>query len=52
MKDKLNEILDKIIESDVLVFASPTYYYSVSGTLKNFIDRTFAKFTRIKNELY
>lgn len=50
MKDKLNEILDQVIESDVLVFASPTYYYSVSGTLKNFIDRTFAKFTKIKNK--
>ena len=50
MKDKLNEILDKVIESDVLVFASPTYYYSVSGTLKNFIDRTYAKFTKIKDK--
>lgn len=50
MKDKLNDILDKIIEADVLVFASPTYYYSISGTLKNFIDRTYAKFTKIKNK--
>jgi len=50
MKDKLNEILDKVIESDVLVFASPTYYYSISGTLKNFIDRTYAKFTKIKDK--
>lgn len=50
MKDKLNEILDKVIEADVLVFASPTYYYSVSGTLKNFIDRTYAKLSKIKNK--
>ena len=50
MKDKLNDILDKVISSDVLVFASPTYYYSVSGTLKNFIDRTYAKYTKIKNK--
>ena len=50
MKDKLNDILDKVIDSDVLVFASPTYYYSVSGTLKNFIDRTYAKYNRIKNK--
>lgn len=50
MKDKLNEILDKVIAADVLVFASPTYYYSVSGTLKNFIDRTYAKYTKIKNK--
>ena len=50
MKDKLNEILDKLIASDVLAFASPTYYYSISGTLKNFIDRTYAKFAKIKNK--
>lgn len=50
MKDKLNEILDKIIAADVFVFASPTYYYSISGTLKNFIDRTYAKYSKIKNK--
>ena len=50
MKDKLNDILDKVIDADILVFASPTYYYSVSGTLKNFIDRTYAKFNKIKNK--
>ena len=50
MKDKLNSILEKLIDSDVLVFASPVYYYSISGTLKNFIDRTYAKFTKIKNK--
>lgn len=50
MKDKLNEILDRVIEADVLVMASPTYYYSISGTLKNFIDRTYAKFKKIKNK--
>ena len=50
MKDRLNDILDKVIESDVLVFASPTYYYSISGTLKNFIDRTYAKFNKIKDK--
>lgn len=50
MKDKLNEILDKVIASDILVLASPTYYYSISGILKNFIDRTYAKFTKIKDK--
>lgn len=50
MKDKLNAILDKIITSDVLVFASPTYYYSINGNLKNFIDRTYAKFKNIKDK--
>lgn len=50
MKDKLNEILDKVIDSDVLVLASPTYYYSVSSLLKSFIDRTYAKLSKIKDK--
>ncbi len=42
--------MEKVIDADVLVFASPTYYYSVNGTLKNFIDRTYAKYSKIKNK--
>ena len=42
-KDKGNEILNKIIESDALVFASPVYYYNVSSQLKMMIDRFYAK---------
>lgn len=50
IKDKLNEILEKIIESDVFVFASPVYFYSITGSLKNFIDRCYSKYTKIKNK--
>lgn len=38
-KDDMTEILKKINKADILVFASPVYYYSVSGQLKTFIDR-------------
>ncbi len=32
-------IAEKAREADVLVFASPVYYYSISGSLKTLLDR-------------
>jgi len=39
LKDDVNGLLDLIRNSDVLVFATPVYYYSMSGQLKTFLDR-------------
>ncbi len=49
-KDKGNEILNKILESDAIVFVSPVYYYNVSSWLKMMIDRFYAKTTKITNK--
>lgn len=38
--DDLNMLLEKIRDCDVLVFATPIYFYSVSGQMKVFLDRT------------
>lgn len=39
-RDDVNKkMLDEIREADILVFATPVYYYAVSGQLKTFIDR-------------
>jgi multimeric flavodoxin WrbA len=40
--DDWNDIVKKVLECDVLVIGSPTYYYDVCGQLKNFIDRTYS----------
>lgn len=40
--DDWSEVADKILNCDVLVIGSPTYYYDVCGHLKNFIDRTYS----------
>lgn len=37
--DDAVEIAAKMHDADVLVFASPVYYYSVSGQLKTMLDR-------------
>ncbi len=39
LKDGINELLPIVRNADVLVFATPVYYYSVSGQLKTFLDR-------------
>ena len=40
--DDWGGIAQKVLECDVLVIGSPTYYYDICGQLKNFIDRTYS----------
>lgn len=49
-KDNMNALLEKVIEADVLVFATPIYFYSVTAQLKAFLDRTVARYTEIENK--
>ena len=37
--DDTNVIVEKMLNADVLVFASPVYYYSICGQLKTMLDR-------------
>lgn len=39
IKDDAAEIVAKLPDVDVVVFATPVYYYSVSGQLKTMMDR-------------
>ena len=39
LQDDAAEIVAKAHDADVLVFATPVYYYSVSGQLKTMLDR-------------
>jgi multimeric flavodoxin WrbA len=37
--DDYDELIKEILEYDILVFATPIYWYGLSGYMKNFIDR-------------
>lgn len=50
MKDDMAEILDKMVNADVIVLATPVYFYSMDGQMKTFIDRTVPRYTEIKNK--
>jgi multimeric flavodoxin WrbA len=49
-KDDVSGILDKILACDVLVLATPVYYYGFAAQMKTLIDRTFAKVGMIQNK--
>ena len=44
------EILQAMIDADVLVLASPVYFYSIDAQLKAVIDRTVARWLEIKDK--
>ena len=49
-KDDMTEILDKMIAADVIVMATPVYFYTMCGQMKTMIDRCCARYTGIKNK--
>lgn len=48
--DDMQEILSKMIEADVIVLATPVYFFSMDAQLKTVIDRTVARYTEIENK--
>ena len=49
-KDDMAGILQKMIDADVIVLASPVYFYSISAQLKAVIDRTVARWLEVKDK--
>ena len=51
-EDGMNELANKLLEADVIVFATPVYFYSMSGQLKVFIDRLVPMYTKLRADVY
>ena len=49
-KDDMEELLDQMVKADVLVLATPVYFYSMDGQLKTVIDRTLPRYTEIRDK--
>ena len=39
IKDDVNDIMAKVLKADVVCWATPIYYYEMSGQMKTLIDR-------------
>ncbi len=50
IKDDMAGVLQKMIDADVIVLASPVYFYSIDAQLKAVIDRTVARWLEVKNK--
>lgn len=52
-QDDMAEILVKMLAADVIVMATPVYFYTMNAQMKTLIDRTVARYTEISDkEMY
>jgi len=49
-KDDMGPILDSMIAADAIVLATPVYFYTMCAQMKTVIDRTVARYMKIKNK--
>jgi multimeric flavodoxin WrbA len=49
-KDDAAEILDQMVHADVIVMATPVYFYSMAAQMKTLIDRTCARYREIRDK--
>jgi multimeric flavodoxin WrbA len=49
-KDDMTEILEKMIAADVILMATPVYFYTMNGQMKTFIDRTVPRYAEISDK--
>ena len=49
-KDDMAGVLEKMVAADVIVLATPVYFYTMCGQMKTLIDRTCPGYTHIKDK--
>lgn len=49
-KDDAAEILQKMVDADVIVMATPVYFYTMCAQMKTLIDRCVARYTEMRGK--
>lgn len=49
-KDDMKAILVKLLKADVIVMASPVYFYTINAQMKTLIDRIVPQYTNLSNK--
>jgi multimeric flavodoxin WrbA len=49
-QDDMSDVLEKMINADVIVMATPVYFYTMSAQMKTLIDRTCSRYTEINGK--
>lgn len=50
LKDDMAYVLERMHWADVIVMASPVYFYSIDAQMKAIIDRTLSRWTKLKGK--
>ena len=51
-KDAMTELREKMLAADVIVLASPIYFYSMTAQMKAVIDRTYAFYQQLDGKTF
>lgn len=51
-KDDTNPVIEKIVQGDLLIFATPVYWWGISAQLKLVVDKFYAKQPQLKDKKY
>lgn len=49
-KDDAAEVIEKMVQADVIVLATPVYFYAMSAQLKTLIDRCCGRYREMKDK--
>ncbi len=49
-KDDMDGVLEKMLAADVIVMATPVYFYTLCGQMKTLIDRTVSRYTELRGK--
>lgn len=51
-RDDMAEILEKMVAADIIVMATPVYFYTMSAQMKTLIDRCCGRYTEMANKAF
>lgn len=49
-QDDMAQVLERMVQADVIVLATPVYFYTMDAQLKTLIDRTVPRYTELSNK--
>lgn len=51
-RDDMDDLIQKILSANVVVFATPVYFYTMSAQMKVFIDRLTPIYEKVRADIY
>lgn len=51
-EDDMENLIEKVLNADIIVFATPVYFYTMSAQMKIFIDRLTPIYEKVRADIY
>lgn len=51
-KDDMPKLIEKVLDADVIVLATPVYFYTMCAQMKVFLDRLVPVYKQVRSDIY